>query len=160
MAVIRLKDIVEMDAATLKVRLIELSNELNSERGIVASGGRATNPGRIKELRKTIARIFTIARNRKIDLQKAEAKVAEKKTEEKKTGVKAGGEDKKSEAKASEEEKKSESKASVILEKESNASVVQEKVPKASVVQEKKSEPVVASEEKVAKGISEIGDIQ
>jgi large subunit ribosomal protein L29 len=62
MAIIRKKEAREMNPAMLEQKLEELSTELNSERGTVASGGKASNPGRIRELRRTIARLLTIDR--------------------------------------------------------------------------------------------------
>jgi len=50
----------------LKKKLSELRLELSKERGQVAMGGTVKNPGRIRELRKSIARILTILRERKI----------------------------------------------------------------------------------------------
>ncbi|MFH0928764.1 MAG: 50S ribosomal protein L29 [Candidatus Aenigmatarchaeota archaeon] len=40
-------------------RLSELRLELAKERSQIAIGGSASNPGRIKEVKKTIARILT-----------------------------------------------------------------------------------------------------
>ena len=59
MAIIRKKELKAMDTKTLGVRLTEIRKELNSERGLVKSGGRSSNPGKIRELRKTVARILT-----------------------------------------------------------------------------------------------------
>jgi large subunit ribosomal protein L29 len=40
-------------------RLNELKLELAKERGQIAVGGSASNPGKVKEIKKTIARILT-----------------------------------------------------------------------------------------------------
>ena len=64
MAIIRVKELRGLEDSALEGRLAELRNELNSELGAVAAGGRASNPGRIRELRRTIARILTIKRER------------------------------------------------------------------------------------------------
>ncbi|MEM5778520.1 MAG: 50S ribosomal protein L29 [Candidatus Aenigmatarchaeota archaeon] len=40
-------------------RLNELRLELAKERGQIAVGGSSSNPGKIKEIKKTIARILT-----------------------------------------------------------------------------------------------------
>lgn len=61
MAILRVKDITEMDAEALSKKTAELKRELNSEMGLIASGGRAVNAGRIREIRRTIARINTLA---------------------------------------------------------------------------------------------------
>ncbi|MFH1306466.1 MAG: 50S ribosomal protein L29 [Candidatus Micrarchaeota archaeon] len=71
MAIIRKREIHEMDSKSLEQKLFELRKELNSEKGMVAGGGRSQNPGRIRELRKTIARILTIL-SRREDLKKGE----------------------------------------------------------------------------------------
>jgi large subunit ribosomal protein L29 len=59
MAVIRKKELKTMGVPALQAKLTDVRRELNSERGLVASGGRSSNPGRIKELRRTVARILT-----------------------------------------------------------------------------------------------------
>lgn len=59
MAVIRKKELKVMGVDALRAKLADVRRELNSERGLVASGGRSSNPGRIKELRRTVARILT-----------------------------------------------------------------------------------------------------
>ncbi|MEM4389839.1 MAG: 50S ribosomal protein L29 [Candidatus Micrarchaeia archaeon] len=69
MAILRSDELRELDAPTMAGRLRELREELYSELGIVAAGGRPKNPGRIRELRRTVARILTIARQRGIDIE-------------------------------------------------------------------------------------------
>ncbi|MCA1818799.1 MAG: 50S ribosomal protein L29 [Halobacteriales archaeon] len=49
-----------------KARLAELQRELMQERGVQAMGGSTPNPGKIRTLRREIARIHTI--NREIQL--------------------------------------------------------------------------------------------
>ena len=49
-----------------KARLSELQRELMQERGVQAMGGSTPNPGKIRTLRREIARIHTI--NREIQL--------------------------------------------------------------------------------------------
>jgi len=53
-----------MGKAELKEKLEQLRAELRREKGAVASGTKAENPGRIKEIKRTIARILTILRER------------------------------------------------------------------------------------------------
>jgi large subunit ribosomal protein L29 len=60
MVLIRKKDMMTMETKVLEQKLFELRKELNTEKGLVASGGRSQNPGKIKEIRRTIARIKTI----------------------------------------------------------------------------------------------------
>jgi len=51
-----------MDAEAVAKKLSELRNELMHERGVAAMGGAPPNPGKIRALRKNIARILTIMR--------------------------------------------------------------------------------------------------
>ena len=58
MAIIKKKQLKQMSRPDLINRLNELRLELAKERGQVAIGGTPSNPGRIKEIKKTIARIL------------------------------------------------------------------------------------------------------
>lgn len=49
-----------MDAPAREKKLRELRDELMHERGVTAMGGAPPNPGKIRALRKNIARIYTI----------------------------------------------------------------------------------------------------
>ncbi|MBI1973524.1 50S ribosomal protein L29 [Candidatus Micrarchaeota archaeon] len=69
MAIIRLKDLKGMNSEELETKRSEIEAELSRERGSVAAGTKAENPGRIREMRKTIARIETIKRERGLRLQ-------------------------------------------------------------------------------------------
>ncbi|MEE8358501.1 MAG: 50S ribosomal protein L29 [Candidatus Hydrothermarchaeales archaeon] len=60
MVILRNEDIRDMSSDEIDEKLAELRNELLRERSIVASGGAPENPGRIKEIRRTIARMKTI----------------------------------------------------------------------------------------------------
>ena len=60
MALLRTKEIRAMDAAARDKKLRELRDELMHERGVTAMGGAPPNPGKIRALRKNIARIYTI----------------------------------------------------------------------------------------------------
>jgi len=66
MAILRKKEMRALEEGALDSKMSDLRNELNSELGAVAAGGRASNPGRIKELRRTIARILTLKRERSV----------------------------------------------------------------------------------------------
>jgi len=68
MAIIRKKELKMLDDESLERKLGELRDSLNSELGFIASGGRASNPGRIKEMRRTIARILTLKRERGVKI--------------------------------------------------------------------------------------------
>lgn len=60
MALLRTKEIRAMDVAARDKKLRELRDELMHERGVAAMGGAPPNPGKIRALRKNIARIYTI----------------------------------------------------------------------------------------------------
>ncbi len=62
MAVFKVYELRNMSPDELGEELGDLQSELVRERGIVIAGGAPENPGRIRELRKTIARIKTIQR--------------------------------------------------------------------------------------------------
>ncbi len=60
MALLRTKEIRAMDAPAREKKLKELRDELMHERGVAAMGGAPPNPGKIRALRKNIARIYTV----------------------------------------------------------------------------------------------------
>jgi len=64
MAILKLKEIRDMEDAALDKRVGELRDQLNAELGSIAAGGKASNPGRIREIRRTIARILTVKNER------------------------------------------------------------------------------------------------
>lgn len=49
-----------MGANELQARLVELKGELAKERSLVSSGTRPENPGKIRKLRRGVARLLTI----------------------------------------------------------------------------------------------------
>ena len=51
-----------------KARLAELQRELMQERGVQAMGGSTPNPGKIRTLRREIARIHTITREAQLGI--------------------------------------------------------------------------------------------
>jgi len=51
-----------MDADARAKKLTELRDDLMHERGVAAMGGAPPSPGKIRALRKNIARILTITR--------------------------------------------------------------------------------------------------
>ena len=59
-AILKPDEIRDMNMEELRAKLAELGSELARERAIAAAGGSLENPGRIRELRRTIARIKTI----------------------------------------------------------------------------------------------------
>ena len=64
MAIIKKKQIKEMSHDDLIKRLSELKLELSKDKGQIAIGGSPSNPGRVKEVKKTIARILTEIKRR------------------------------------------------------------------------------------------------
>jgi large subunit ribosomal protein L29 len=60
MVKLRPREIREMSEAEREKKLVELRTELSNQRAIFASGGQVENTGKIKTLRKAIARIMTI----------------------------------------------------------------------------------------------------
>ncbi|MCQ5375052.1 MAG: 50S ribosomal protein L29 [Methanomassiliicoccales archaeon] len=62
MALLRTSEIRQMSKEERLKKLKELQDELMHERGTAAMGGAPANPGRIRALRKNIARILTVQR--------------------------------------------------------------------------------------------------
>lgn len=60
MSLIRNKDIREMSKEEREAKLKELRNELMHERGVAAMGGAPPNPGKIRALRTSVARLLTV----------------------------------------------------------------------------------------------------
>jgi len=77
MPILRVKEIRDMPTEERKKKLGKLRTELVRLKTMINAGGAIENPSRIKELRKTIARILTIENEQKIESRKT-------KTEEKK----------------------------------------------------------------------------
>jgi large subunit ribosomal protein L29 len=82
MPILRVKEIRDMPSEERTRRLGEFRTELLRLKTMVKAGGNVENPARIKELRKTVARILTIETERKLGLVKT--KRQEKKKEKKK----------------------------------------------------------------------------
>ena len=60
MAILKPEEIRDMNLEEMRARLDEMRSELARERAMAASGGSLENPGRIGELRRTIARLLTV----------------------------------------------------------------------------------------------------
>lgn len=69
MPIIRMKDIRTMSSEDRKKKITELRTELVRLKTMVKAGGSLDNPSRIRELRKTIARILTVE-NEEIPVEK------------------------------------------------------------------------------------------
>lgn len=65
MAIFKIDEIRNMNEEEIAEELLKLESELIRERGIVTAGGAPEKPGRIKEIRRTIARIKTVQKERK-----------------------------------------------------------------------------------------------
>jgi large subunit ribosomal protein L29 len=81
MAILKMKKIRELGEKDIEDRRKELQMELSKERASSEVGGTVKNPGRIKEIRRTLARIKTH--------QTQKAAKEETKKEEKNPSVKA-----------------------------------------------------------------------
>lgn len=77
MPILRVKEIRGMPSEERMKKLGEFRTELLRLKTMVRAGGTVENPARIKQLRKTIARMLTIENEQKLGLAKT-------KTEEKK----------------------------------------------------------------------------
>jgi large subunit ribosomal protein L29 len=58
--VLKTKEIREFTKEERKEKLKELKEELMHERGVAAMGGSPASPGKIRQIRMSIARILTI----------------------------------------------------------------------------------------------------
>ena len=86
MPLMRLKEIKSMSSEDRAKQLSDLRAEMARLRTMVRAGGAVENPARIRELRKTIAKILTIEHEDKLGLRKTEEKTKKKRgKKEKKT---------------------------------------------------------------------------
>jgi large subunit ribosomal protein L29 len=115
----KVSEVRGLGSEEINARVLDLKAELAKERASIASGTRAENPGKIKNLRKTIARMFTVIseRGKGIEARKKPVIRKEKPKEEKK-GKEAKPVEVKEKKKEMEEEQKfiySESKTTDII---------------------------------------------
>lgn len=61
------EEIREIPDDELQATLRDMQQELMHEKGVASMGGAPPDPGRIRELRKTVARIRTIMRERELE---------------------------------------------------------------------------------------------
>lgn len=78
MPILRVKEIRDMPSEERMKKLNELKTELARLKTMIEAGGTVENPARIKELRKTIARILTIEKEQKIKPEKTKAREKKK----------------------------------------------------------------------------------
>lgn len=67
MALMRKKDIRKLEGKELEKKLGEMRLELAKQKASVKIGASVTSPGRIRELRKTVARGLTIKKEREVE---------------------------------------------------------------------------------------------
>lgn len=65
MAILKPNEIRDMSIEEMKAELAELRSELAREKAVAAAGGSLEDPGRVQELRRTIARVLTIMKEAK-----------------------------------------------------------------------------------------------
>jgi large subunit ribosomal protein L29 len=53
------KDVKELATEEINSKILEMKKELAKERARISSGTKSENPGKIKKLRRDIARMFT-----------------------------------------------------------------------------------------------------
>jgi len=61
----KLEEFRSQSVEELKEKMLSLKADLAKERALISSGTRAENPGKIKKMRKNIARILTIISQKK-----------------------------------------------------------------------------------------------
>ena len=86
MPILRVKEIRDMPSEERMKRLGEFRTELLRMKTMIAAGGSVENPARIRELRKTIARMLTIEKEAEVKPEEEKEKKEKKiKPEEKET---------------------------------------------------------------------------
>ncbi len=65
MAILRMKDIRKMDEKEMGKHMKEMRLEMSKEKANIHIGASVISPGRIKEIRRTIARILTVKGEKK-----------------------------------------------------------------------------------------------
>ena len=71
MAIYRAKEVAQMSDTELVENIDKLRNELIEQRGKVSAGGAPDNPGRIRLVRRTIARMMTEQNKRRENIGSA-----------------------------------------------------------------------------------------
>jgi len=70
MAILKIKQIREMKIEDIDKKLSDLKLELLKELGNVKMGRPVKNPGKIREIKRTIARLLTIKKEKKKEVKK------------------------------------------------------------------------------------------
>lgn len=79
MPIMRLKEIKGLSVEERSKKLSDLRAEIARLKTMVRAGGAVENPARIRELRKTIAKILTIDTEDRLELRRTEQKIAKRK---------------------------------------------------------------------------------
>ncbi|RLI17139.1 50S ribosomal protein L29 [Candidatus Bathyarchaeota archaeon] len=79
MPILRIKEIREMSSEERNKKIAELKTELLRLKTMIKAGGTIENPARIRQLRKTIARILTIENEQKTKPEKQKRKEKKRK---------------------------------------------------------------------------------
>ncbi len=66
MPILRMSQIREMSREDREKRLEEFRTELSKVNTMIKAGGSIENPGRVKALKKTIARVLTVMREEEL----------------------------------------------------------------------------------------------
>lgn len=66
MPILRMREMRDMSAEERSRRLEELRTELTRMRAMIHAGGSLENPGRVKSLKRTIARLLTVMREEEL----------------------------------------------------------------------------------------------
>jgi large subunit ribosomal protein L29 len=74
MPILRVKEIRDMPSEERIKKLGELRTELLRLKTMIRAGGTVEDPSRVRELRKTVARILTIENEQKIELRKTKTR--------------------------------------------------------------------------------------
>lgn len=74
MAIIKMNEIRELASEGRVKKVEELRTELLNLMGMVKTGGSVENPSRVKEIRRTIARILTVENEERREIPKDGAK--------------------------------------------------------------------------------------
>jgi large subunit ribosomal protein L29 len=83
--ILRIKEIRGMSTEDRDKKISELKAELARLKTMIRAGGAVENPARVRELRKTIAKVLTIENENKRKLQKTEEKQENNSKKEKKS---------------------------------------------------------------------------
>lgn len=66
MAILKRNELKQMNEKAIEDKLLELKKELVKVNAQIAMGTMPENPGRVKEIKRTIAKLLTLKRNREV----------------------------------------------------------------------------------------------